>query len=170
MRVCLFQLTPFLGGFVVNERDEVLVIKEKHFYLKQMWKLPGGYAEQDEELGDAAVREVFEETGVHSEFRCVLLMRHLHRFAFDCADLYIVCLLRALSEEITQCNEEIAHCRWAPIHQIGQKFSLHNQVVLERYRQWLDSPLEMRPQTIKTNYARLPRFTVYSLQAKEGDK
>jgi 8-oxo-dGTP diphosphatase len=42
----------------------VLLIKRKHDPFKGMWALPGGFLEMDEELEDAATRELYEETGV----------------------------------------------------------------------------------------------------------
>ena len=36
--------------------------------MKDLWKLPGGHVESNESIGDAAVREVWEETGVKTKF------------------------------------------------------------------------------------------------------
>lgn len=51
------------GGFVLNDKNEVLVIKEKHGPAKHIWKVPGGRVDPGEEICDAVVREVLEETG-----------------------------------------------------------------------------------------------------------
>lgn len=39
------------------------------------WKFPGGAADYGEMIHEAAVREVFEETGVASEFVTILAFR-----------------------------------------------------------------------------------------------
>ncbi|XP_023346586.1 nudix hydrolase 8 [Eurytemora carolleeae] len=57
-----------VGGMVINERDEILVVQER-FYLSPHWKLPGGYVDPGEEIHEAAIREVMEETGVKTEFQ-----------------------------------------------------------------------------------------------------
>ncbi len=45
---------------------EVLLIKRGNEPYKGRWSLPGGFIEMDEELEDAAARELKEETGVSS--------------------------------------------------------------------------------------------------------
>lgn len=43
---------------------EVLLIKRRHEPFKNQWAIPGGFVGIDEELEDAAVRELFEETNL----------------------------------------------------------------------------------------------------------
>lgn len=47
---------------------EILLIQRKHPPFKGKWAFPGGYMEMQERLLDAAVRELFEETGVQTDF------------------------------------------------------------------------------------------------------
>lgn len=46
------------------DKSEVLLIKRLNEPFKGLWALPGGFVEIDEELDDAVVRELQEETGV----------------------------------------------------------------------------------------------------------
>ncbi|OBS76160.1 hypothetical protein A6R68_17388, partial [Neotoma lepida] len=57
---------------------------------------------------DTAVREVFEETGVKSEFRSLLSIRQQHGSpgAFGKSDMYLVCRLQPCSFTINFCQQE----------------------------------------------------------------
>ncbi|XP_071944993.1 nucleoside diphosphate-linked moiety X motif 6-like [Antedon mediterranea] len=108
--------THYVGvaGFVVNELNQVLLVKER-FHKKAKWKLPGGMADPGEDLGVTAKREVFEETGIDSEFISLVSFRHQHGFRFGQSDLYFICEMKALSSEISVCKHEITDCIWMDV-------------------------------------------------------
>ncbi len=45
-------------------KAKILLIKRKKSPFKDMWALPGGFIEIDEELENAAARELAEEAGI----------------------------------------------------------------------------------------------------------
>lgn len=49
------------GGFVVNNKNEVLLLKSPRY---GDWEFPGGQIEEGETIPQGLEREVFEETGV----------------------------------------------------------------------------------------------------------
>ncbi|WP_295460983.1 NUDIX domain-containing protein [uncultured Pseudomonas sp.] len=99
-----------VGGLVLNDRDELLVIRERG---SQGYKLPGGHVELGEDLAPAVIREVWEETGIHSAFRAVVGLVTTHPYRFGKANLYVVCRLDPLSADIAiQDPAEIEDARW----------------------------------------------------------
>ena len=49
---------------VILKDGAVLLIKRKNEPFKGEWAIPGGFVEYNEKTEDAAVREIFEETGL----------------------------------------------------------------------------------------------------------
>lgn len=101
-----------VGALVINDQNQILVVSERNALIKNSWKLPGGYLEMNENLVDAAIREVQEETDIKTKFESVVSIRHAHGAAFGCSDLYIVMKLIPETDEITKCEREIAKCCW----------------------------------------------------------
>jgi len=53
---------PVAAAVVVNERGEVLLVRRARHPMKGMWCLPCGFAEKDEQIEEAVLRELQEET------------------------------------------------------------------------------------------------------------
>ena len=47
-------------------------MSERNALIPGSWKLPGGYCEMKEDLVDAAIREVQEETNIKTRFESVI--------------------------------------------------------------------------------------------------
>ncbi|MBN1285191.1 MAG: NUDIX domain-containing protein [Anaerolineae bacterium] len=57
---------PFVGvGIFVERDDEILLVKRRGPHGANTWSTPGGLLEFGEAPETCAVREVYEETGVH---------------------------------------------------------------------------------------------------------
>ena len=64
---------PAVGvGVVVLDQDRLLLVKRRYEPDVGLWTLPGGLVELGEEVEEAAVREVEEETGVKVELQGLL--------------------------------------------------------------------------------------------------
>ena len=124
------------GGVAINDRDELLVVRERfHRDPKRppRFKLPGGALYEGEHLAEAVVREVLEETGVRTRFDGVVCFRHWHGYRYGKSDIYFVCRLKPLSEEIIIEAEEIAESRWMPVQEYldaDQVSGFNKQIVL----------------------------------------
>jgi len=99
-----------VGVVVINEHDQLLVIKDR---LGQQYKIPGGYIDDDENISSAAVREVKEETGIDVDFLSVVALGHFRPLQFGESNLYVGCTAKALSKEINIIDDyEIIEAKW----------------------------------------------------------
>ncbi|KAL1805328.1 nudix hydrolase 2 [Daucus carota subsp. sativus] len=108
-----------IGAFVLNKEGQVLVVQEKSgkFRGTGIWKFPTGVVEQGEDICDAAVREVKEETGIITEFKEILAFRQSHKAFFQKSDLFFVCMLEPLSFDIQKQDLEIEAAEWMPFEE-----------------------------------------------------
>jgi 8-oxo-dGTP pyrophosphatase MutT (NUDIX family) len=105
-----------VGGVVINERNELLVVCERHRRTSQpYYKLPGGALQPGEHLVDAVLREVEEETGVRARFEALVCFRHWHGYRYGKSDIYFVARLSPISQDLTMQAEEIEECFWMPV-------------------------------------------------------
>lgn len=65
-----------------------------------------------EDIKDAAVREVKEETGIDAVFESMITLRHTHNMTFGNSDIYVVVKLKATSDIIAKSDMEIKACKW----------------------------------------------------------
>ncbi|KAG5845458.1 nucleoside diphosphate-linked moiety X motif 6 isoform X1 [Anguilla rostrata] len=110
-----------VAGAVLDESSrKVLVVQDKN-KTKNAWKFPGGLSDPGENIGDTAVREVLEETGVQAEFQSLLSIRqqHNHPGAFGMSDMYLICRLRPLTFHIDFCTQECLRCEWLPLEELA---------------------------------------------------
>ncbi|KAL6911921.1 hypothetical protein ACP4OV_000726 [Aristida adscensionis] len=112
-----------VGGFVINDQMEVLVVQEKYSASTSIgvWKLPTGFINASEEIFTGAVREVKEETGIDTEFVELVAFRHAHNVAFQKSDLFFICMLRPLSSDIEIDQIEIQAAKWMPLAEFTEQ-------------------------------------------------
>ncbi|WP_282935282.1 NUDIX hydrolase [Paenibacillus sp. RC67] len=63
-----------VGALVVKD-DKVLLVRRAQEPGKGNWTNPGGYIEQMEPIEETVVREVLEETGVHTKVKGIVALR-----------------------------------------------------------------------------------------------
>lgn len=106
------------AGFAVNDRNEVLVVKEWRTVDGQrvpsaQWKLPGGMADVGESFLACAARETTEETGIACQPVSLLALWHRHNVRpWDKSDIYCVVRLDVTDETIRIDPEEISAAMW----------------------------------------------------------
>lgn len=123
-----------VGGVVLRENRDLLVVCERHRNPGQapFYKLPGGALLQGEHLAEGVIREVLEETGVHTQFDALVCFRHWHGYRYGKSDIYFVCRLHPLSHDITMQEEEIEECLWMPVDDFlgSQEVSVFNKSIV----------------------------------------
>lgn len=148
-----------VDAIVLTVRDgrlEVLLIKRGHEPFLGMWALPGGFLEMEEELGDAAARELLEETGVSD-----LRLEQFHAFGGvhrDPRGRVITIAYVGLVDWrkcAPQAADDAADTGWLPVADLPKLASDHNNVVACAVR-WLriraracGSHLDLLPETLK---------------------
>jgi len=138
-----------VGGLVINSKNQVLTITEKQAIIAGSWKLPGGYVEPGEDLVEAVIREVQEETGIKTKFLSLVSIRHAHRFNYGCSDLYFVMALTPTEDdvELVNCPREIADSKWMDFDEYLTHPNVH-----ETNRSFLRTYLHYRTTGIKIDH------------------
>mmetsp|Transcript_692 Transcript_692/g.1000 ORF Transcript_692/g.1000 Transcript_692/m.1000 type:complete len:411 (+) Transcript_692:64-1296(+) len=126
-----------IGALVLHPSDstKMLLVQEKTgpAAARKLWKMPTGIADPGEDVADAAVRELEEETGLKSTFDSIVCFRQAHPTvdhrkssnAAAASDLFFVCLLR-LSKDYSidhheAQEEEIADIDWKSIEEYASQ-------------------------------------------------
>ena len=60
MKINKTKFVDCAGGIIINSKQEVVVVNQNH----DSWSLPKGHVETNETILDAAIREIYEETGL----------------------------------------------------------------------------------------------------------
>ena len=108
-----------IGVFILNDYDQILLQKRSRNKKNypNMWALCTGHVEKNEDIQDAAIRELKEELGIY------VSIKKLHSFAngkFDIinekSSTYFFCIKCNLKEEkfIIQ-KEELSQVKWFDI-------------------------------------------------------
>jgi len=109
-----------VGCVVLDPTNRVLLVKEKWGKFKS-WKIITGIVEARENIADAALREVKEETGIHVTFDRVIALRHSHIAPFEKSDVFFLCLLRAdrytAAQPLIVEQAEITQAQWTDFNQ-----------------------------------------------------
>jgi len=122
------------GGFVISKSDPSLVALMARFNRggKLEWCIPKGHLEQDETSEQAAIREVFEETGLEAE-----ILQHLgevnYQFIQDGAKIsktVHVYLMQQTGGELSfdkDPHKEASELEWVQVSELLARLSHGNE-------------------------------------------
>lgn len=115
--------------FSVNEaRDtlKVLLVKRKDHPYIDCWAIPGGFMNMDESAGEAARRELEEETGLTDVY-----MEQLYTFTNPGRDprmrIISIAYMALIAETDVTAGDDALDAAWFDITQMEDKVCLHNE-------------------------------------------
>lgn len=101
-----------VGGLVVNQSGEILMVRHTYGEFNGQWLLPGGHPEVDETLEDAVKREVWEETGITASVLGLAAVRQ-RLIAPDHQEIYLVFHMEPLAgHPVSDGRENDRACYW----------------------------------------------------------
>lgn len=107
--------TIIVGG-VIEKNGKFLLVQEAKESCRGMWSNPAGHLEDNENLLDAAKREILEETGCQVELTGVLQIAN--RVLKDDTLLGIIFCAKLLEENISYNKKEILDVKWFSYEEI----------------------------------------------------
>lgn len=110
---------------LINDNN-ILLIKRIKGNFPGLWGLPGGKVEATEHIQNSAIREIYEESGIESEFKSHLGVVSEHIVEDNDIQHIIlhVCELKPISSEIKQGNE--GELRWFDL----DSFDLYKEEII----------------------------------------
>jgi len=118
-----------VAAFIVNDRDELLVVRRAKEPAKGTLDLPGGFTDIGETVREAVVREVKEETALEvsqAEFLFSIPNSYVYSgFSIPTMDMFFRCAVGDCTE-VTPADDAAEAC-WIPIAELNPAdFGLHS--------------------------------------------
>jgi ADP-ribose pyrophosphatase YjhB (NUDIX family) len=134
------------GGFVLDRRGsgpKAALIARQDRRGRLVWSLPKGHVEPGETTEDAAVREVFEETGIHGtivaslgtiDFWFMAEDRRIHKTVHHY-------LLEAHDDVLSDADAEVVEVAWVPLDEVAARLRYADERrLVDRVRDVLADP------------------------------
>lgn len=115
---------------VINKSTKILLIERKNEPFKNQWALPGGFVDIDEEIEDAAYRELTEETSVSD-----IKLDQFRTFGKPGRDprgrtISIVYFGQLVNvNQKIEASDDAKNLEWFPINDLPELAFDHNQII-----------------------------------------
>lgn len=106
-----------IAGCLIVKNDKVLIVKEAKKKCYGQWNFPAGHVDKGELISDAAIREVYEETGCKVKLAGVLPICSVEG---DDGEIRLMVRFIAdmIEEDIKFDTEEILDVKWIELEQV----------------------------------------------------
>lgn len=105
-----------IAGCLIEKNNKFLMVKEAKKKCYGQWNFPAGHLEENETIKEAAIREVFEETGCKVKLTGVLPIVHEHIKGENAIMIRFVAKIE--KENIVFNENEILDVKWIDIDDI----------------------------------------------------
>ena len=89
------RMINIIASSCIVNNNKILMVQENKKDVKGLWDLPGGKVKTNEDVKQAAIREILEETGYHINLNSILLIQN---YVTDRGVLLIICFNANLSD------------------------------------------------------------------------
>jgi len=128
-----------VAALIINEKGEILLIKRKAEPGKGLWSIPGGVVELGENLHDALVREVKEETGLDIKPLSFLDVYEVLDYDDNGRLKYhyvIIDYLAMLKRGVLKPSTDALDARWVPLKEVySYKLTESFRSLLEKHKE-----------------------------------
>ena len=117
------------AAFILNSKDELLVVKRGKEPAKDTLDLPGGFVDNDESGEQGIVREIKEETGLDiKKVEYLFSIPNIYRYSgMDIHTLDMFYLCHADEDAEIHAADDAASCSWIPLRQVYvERFGLRS--------------------------------------------
>ena len=105
-----------IAGCIIEKDNKILMVKEAKKKCYGQWNFPAGHLEENETIKEAAIREVFEETGCKVKLTGVLPV--VHEFIKNENAVMVRFVAKIEKENIVFNENEILDVKWIDIEDI----------------------------------------------------
>ena len=117
------------AAFILNEKEELLVVRRAKEPSKDTLDLPGGFVDIGEDIEQGMRREIMEETGLSVE-RLHYLFSIPNRYEYSGMTIHTLDMFfqaEVPSDAVPHADDDAAELMWVPIAQLNpQDFGLRS--------------------------------------------